>query len=294
MRNYPAKLLLFGEHILLQGAAALAVPAPKFVGHWSDVSAHSKQDDHPSLMPFAQSQQLKALDDLDLPLFLAELGNGLFFDSSIPIGYGLGSSGALCAAVYHRYCREKTSDASELKRLFAQMEGFFHGSSSGVDALTSYLNQPVLIKAIHEVSAPTCKNWGQEAPVVFLIDSGLPRQTAPMVRWFQEMCAVPDNLSRLQHAYLPAHESLVNAWIGADKQAFWESLRVVSNFQFQHFGPLIPGSLQQLWARELNNTDLLFKLCGAGGGGFLLGFSSNPEKLEAIKAAYSVVFPFEK
>ena len=33
--------------------------------------------------------------------------SGLYFESSIPIGYGIGSSGALVAALYEKYCSEK-------------------------------------------------------------------------------------------------------------------------------------------------------------------------------------------
>ena len=34
-RIFPAKLLLFGEHVLLLGATALAAPVTAFGGHWA-------------------------------------------------------------------------------------------------------------------------------------------------------------------------------------------------------------------------------------------------------------------
>ncbi|NJL74493.1 MAG: hypothetical protein HC892_05070 [Saprospiraceae bacterium] len=33
-KNYPAKLLLFGEHTLLKGSQGLAVPSAQFSGSW--------------------------------------------------------------------------------------------------------------------------------------------------------------------------------------------------------------------------------------------------------------------
>ena len=67
-----------------------------------------------------------------------EIGDGLYFESSIPEGYGLGSSGALVAALYHRYAkngqvssRSSTSktDIPQLKSDLAILESWFHGTS---------------------------------------------------------------------------------------------------------------------------------------------------------------------
>ena len=37
----------------------------------------------------------------------ADLEKGMYFDSSIPMGYGVGSSGAIVAAIYDRYADHK-------------------------------------------------------------------------------------------------------------------------------------------------------------------------------------------
>ena len=74
--------------------------------------------------------------------------DGLYFDSSIPQGYGVGSSGALVAAIYDKYASDKitvlenlTRDKLlKLKSIFSMMESFFHGKSSGLDPLNSYLS----------------------------------------------------------------------------------------------------------------------------------------------------------
>ena len=36
-----------------------------------------------------------------------DIDKGMYFDSSIPQGYGVGSSGALVAAVYDKYANDK-------------------------------------------------------------------------------------------------------------------------------------------------------------------------------------------
>lgn len=294
MRRYPAKLLLFGEHILLLGASALTVPVPAFGGHWEQASAKADiRGLQMRLSEFADSEMLRRLPGLDVAQLKKDLLFGLFFRSDIPVGYGLGSSGALCAAIYDRYCRVKTSDPTELKVLFARMESFFHGSSSGVDPLTSYLNKPLLIRNKSEVAVATMAGWKETHPVVFLLDTQLPRQTGSLVQWFLEKSGEAVFSEKLKTGLLPAHEAMVQAWLAADAGVFWPNLRQVSRFQFENFQPMIPLTLKDFWRQNLDNEDITIKICGAGGGGFMLGFSKKMETAERLSGNFRIVFPFE-
>lgn len=291
MRAYPSKLLLFGEHVLLIGSSALAVPMPAYSGKWLGNGGKEALVLERKLMQFAYSKQLQAVDGLQAAEFLHDLQNGLRFDSSIPIGYGLGSSGALCAAVYDRYCLQKTNDLSELKAIFAQMESFFHGSSSGIDPLTSYLAKPLLIRQKTSVQLVEMAPWEQQ-PIVFLIDSAMPRQTGPLVQWFLAQWETPLFANTLQTEYLPAHERMIQSWMEADAASFWPTLRQVSRFQFDYFVPMIPATLRSVWSESFDSQDITFKVCGAGGGGFMLGFSQSMEPVQALAQRYNIIFPF--
>ena len=90
---------------------------------------------------------------MDLSKLRQDTENGMYFDSSIPQGYGVGSSGALVAAIYDKYAIDKITVLEnltkekllKLKAIFGEMESFFHGKSSGLDPLNSYLSLPILI-----------------------------------------------------------------------------------------------------------------------------------------------------
>lgn len=290
MRRYPSKLLLFGEHVLLQGSTALAVPVRAFSGFW-DFNARSDSELHARMLQFAASRQLASVACIDRKAFLDDLLNGLVFTSNIPVGYGLGSSGALCAGVYDRYCREKTAEAGELKRLFSQMESFFHGSSSGIDPLTSYLESPLLIQNRMEVSLADAREWGNP-PLVFLLDSKLPRQTAPLVDWFLQKSEEPAFRKMLEAEYLPAHEAMIRAWLAADHENFWPALSQISSMQLQYFEPMVPEEMRKIWAKAMEHQSIRLKICGAGGGGFFLGFSRSLDALDDLKSQYELIFPF--
>ncbi len=294
MRNYPAKLLLFGEHVLLLGASALSVPVPAFNGQWEQASPKADiRGLQMRLSEFADNDLWKEVSGMDVAQLKKDLLYGLFFRSNIPVGYGLGSSGALCAAIYDRYCRTKTSDLVALKTVFAQMESFFHSASSGIDPLTSYLNKPLIIKNKTEVSVAEMAEWQDDRPVVFLLDTNLPRQTGSLVQWFLEQSGDAVFSEKINAELLPAHEATVQAWLNADGNNFWQNLRRVSRFQFEHFYPMIPTTVKNFWQNNLDNEDFIMKICGAGGGGFMLGFAKNGTSAARLENEFRIVFPFE-
>ncbi|MEQ1746914.1 MAG: hypothetical protein ABMA02_15885 [Saprospiraceae bacterium] len=292
--SFPSKLLLFGEYLLLLGARALAIPVAAFAGEWASGGTGLPGDRREQLLKFANSLALKSVPGLDYKAFRRDISEGLYFRSDIPVGYGLGSSGALCAAVYERYATEKTAALAELKALFAQMENHFHGQSSGIDPLTSYLNRPLLIANRDEVAFFEAAPWPSRPPTVFLLDSGQPRRTGPLVQWFLEKKTETTFSNGLHQTLLPASEALINAWQTADEAAFWPALRRVSAFQLENMPPMIPEHLRPVWEKNLRDGHIVFKICGAGGGGFVLGFA--PSRQIALDGLpdFTVVFPFEK
>ncbi len=290
---YPSKLLLFGEYILLLGARALAVPAPIFSGGWAQAGSAQTDTRREHLLQLADSTALAGIPDLDTGTFRHDIAGGLYFRSDIPVGYGLGSSGALCAGVYDRYARAKTEDLSELKALFARMESHFHGQSSGIDPLTSYLNKPLVIADRNDVHLFEARPWLATPPVVFLLDTGLPRQTGPLVQWFLEKSREANFARQLERELFPANMALLEAWQDAAEYPFWDALRRVSAFQLAFMPPMIPEYLRPIWEQLLSGDDILLKICGAGGGGFMLGFAKNQETALEKLSAFTLVFPFQ-
>jgi len=103
MKKYYSKLLLFGEHSIIKGSQALALPLFNFSGNWK-YATENIEEKQMNLPTFATHlEKLKNVNellcDLDVERFQGELNKGLFFQSNIPTGYGVGSSGALCAAI---------------------------------------------------------------------------------------------------------------------------------------------------------------------------------------------------
>ena len=197
-----SKILLFGEYGIIQDSKGLSIPYNFYKGalksdeNPTDEAKKSNQ----SLVKFvAYLKQLQSeqpdLVTFNIELLQNDVNHGMYFDSSIPQGYGVGSSGALVAAIYDKYAANKITVLEnltrekllQLKSIFSNMESFFHGKSSGLDPLNSYLSLPILINSKDNIEAagiPSQSATGKGA--VFLLDSGIVGETAPMVNIFME------------------------------------------------------------------------------------------------------------
>ena len=278
-RNYPSKVILLGEYTVIQGAAALAVPAQAFSGQWQQ----GKDDSQRYIRALAEylsdlqskGELLFELDDTKLKTALAA---DFFLQSNIPIGYGLGSSGALCAAIYDSFALQKSEDWTQLKAIFAQMENHFHGASSGTDPLISYLNRAVHLTST-TVSACEIPSW-QENTGFFLLNSRKARKSEAFIKWFVAQCQEETYLSRLENDFIPIVQSAIACTLNEDRGKLLDLVHQISHFQQQHFQAMLLTELGELWQKGLASDFFKLKICGAGGGGFFLGYTSDWARLE--------------
>ena len=292
-----SKILLFGEYGIIKDSKGLSIPYNFFKGAL-------KWDKNPSEMARRSNERLQAfavhLKDLerrevalsfDLEALDRDLEAGMYFDSSIPQGYGIGSSGALVAAIYDRYAKEKITVLENLtrekllrlKEIFGKMESFFHGKSSGLDPLNSYLSLPILINSqdnIESTSIPSQNSKGKGA--VFLLDSGTSGETAPMVQIFMEKMKQEGFRSMVKDQFIKHTDACVEDFLNGNVKSLFGNLKQLSNVVFDHFKPMIPAKFHQLWKQGIETNDYYLKLCGSGGGGYILGFT---EDLERAKRA---------
>ncbi|MFK7933341.1 MAG: mevalonate kinase [Saprospiraceae bacterium] len=288
---YSAKLLLLGEHIVLKGAQALAMPLPFYGGNWNYAKEDTKieyplTDFVTYLKELNRAKQLLA--SIDLTALEKQINAQIHFVSNIPIGYGLGSSGAFVAAVYDQFCIKKKTNLTLLKQELAQLESHFHGSSSGTDPLICYLNQAIVITpdvGIQTVQLPAMN--AKTGYTIFLLDTKIPRKTGPYVQTFLANCEQKDYLERCQVELIPTSNDAISAFLQAEWQVLFQLLHEISFFQFKYFSEMIPVSLRQIWLDGLSSNIFKLKLCGAGGGGFMLGMTKNFTALQQRYAGFS-------
>ena len=303
-----SKILLFGEYGIIKHSKGLSIPynfyngALKYSQTRNDISA----DSNSILQEYYQ--YLKTLDNdlvrFNLDQMALDISQGMYFDSSIPRGYGVGSSGALVAAVYDRYALDKITVLENLTRekllnlkaIFAAMESFFHGKSSGLDPLNSYLSLPILISSKNEIEAtgiPSQNTTAQKA-AVFLLDSGMVGETAPMVQLFMQKMKEEGFRNMLKNQFIKHTDDCVDAFLNGDVKSLFRNTKQLSKVVLNNFKPMIPKKFHQLWALGIESNAFYLKLCGSGGGGYILGFTENIDRAKiALKGhKIEVVYTF--
>lgn len=286
--KYYGKLILFGEYSMIFGSDALVMPYYSAFGEWSSVIHR------PSGNAFESNANIRKFYNylcdnegfriLDLRRFGMELDAGLFFDSNIPLGYGVGSSGALVAAIYDRYKLIEINDISKLKEFLAKMESFFHGSSSGIDPLQCYLGKPFILKQYSKDNGQQTSftilddDFMSDDIHIFLIDTEIKSPTAPLVEHFKDLRKDDTYLDKFDNEYVPLVGDCIKSLIDKNSNDFYNHLSRLSKLQIELLDHTIPEETKEYFLTDINKDSFQVKLCGAGGGGYLLGFSSDIDK----------------
>ena len=302
-----SKILLFGEYGIIKDSKGLSIP-------YNFYNGALKKDDKPSEEALKSNESLKRfvlylksvnseLVTFDIESLQTDVDAGMYFDSSIPQGYGVGSSGALVAAIYDKYALHKITVLEnltrekllKLKSIFSEMESFFHGKSSGLDPLNSYLSIPILINSKDNIEAtgiPSQITDGKNA--VFLLDSGIIGETAPMVSIFMENMKQEGFRKMIKDQFIKHTDACVDDFLKGDIKSLFKNTKRLSKVVLNHFKPMIPQEFHALWKKGIQTNEYYLKLCGSGGGGYILGFTEDIDKAKEALKGYKleVVYNF--
>lgn len=259
--SFVSKVLLFGEYTIINGGSALAIPFDKYSGSWEKSTSNSGLNDFFSF--------LSSLEGADKKMIEQAKRENWIFQSSIPLGYGLGSSGALTAASYASFFSQEDIGPKQLQEKLATIESYFHGKSSGLDPLASYLNKPIRIKknnvkVLEGLSLPT---------ELFLYDSQKARKSKPLIQHYKMMMDADPAFQDAMAAQSKFNDRIIEELI--DQKNISATFKELSLLQYDSFDKMIPSAVKKLWKKGLDEDSYYFKLSGAGGGGFFLVFSNN-------------------
>ena len=302
-----SKILLFGEYGIIKNSKGLSIPYNFFKGGFKlgDLNNQEVKKSNNNLRLFKNfiSKLDNTIVAFDLNKMDNDLNMGMYFDSTIPQGYGVGSSGALVAAIYDRYAQNKITVLENLtkekilvlKHVFSEMESYFHGKSSGLDPLNSYLSLPILMHSKNKVETtwiPSQFYNGKGA--VFLLDSGESSDTAPMVEIFFESMKNKEYSKIIKEDFINTTDNCVDDFLKADFKSLFLNIKKLSKVVLKNFKPMIPEDFHNIWAKGIESNDYFLKLCGSGGGGYILGFSQDFEKAKSALRDYKleVVYNF--
>ena len=283
-KSYSSKIILFGEYGVIHGGEILATPLSLFSSQWKLDTPNNYHKN--GLLSIVKYLIANKNEKIDLELFSNAIEDGIHLESNIPSGYGLGSSGAITAGIYDLFVpqEKKALKIPTLIKDLIAVESCFHGVSSGIDPLVIYLNQSIHIdqKGIHIIKDHIDLNH------YFLIDTGISRKTSPYVNQFLEKTKRDTYKEAIEH-YKKLCSIAIEAQLANDQEAIIASISAISHWQYKQLDFAILDDYRQLWKNSLESDEFSIKLCGAGGGGFLLGYAQDVQKVMADLGSYNLI-----
>jgi mevalonate kinase len=295
-----AKILLFGEYGIIKDSKGLAIPYNAYRGalKTSETLIGKSLASNENLERFYQYLSALKTDLVvfNLVAFKKDIKNGMYFDSSIPQGYGVGSSGALVASIYDEYAADKITVLENLTRdkllnlkaVFALMESFFHGKSSGLDPLNSYLSLPILINSKDHIEPAGIPSQKKGKGAVFLLDSEQVGETEPMVNIFMNKMKNEAFRKMISEEFSTTTDACIEDFLQGNVKSLFGNVKSLSKIVLANFKPMIPDAFHKVWEKGISTNDYYLKLCGSGGGGYILGFTEDFEKAQESLKEYKL------
>ena len=275
----PGKVILFGEHAVVYGEPAIAVPLTSLRATATITAAENFTEslilDAPGIAVHARLDQLAPghslaaaiLETMRVLNIYAAPGGTMCIQSTLPAAAGLGSSAAITIAIARALadCIGAELHANSAAQIASAVEHIHHGNSSGIDP-TVIAHNSALYFTKHKDPEPISPHSSLK---LVIADSGTTGSTRAAV-----------NAVRLLHDDNPAHYSHIFAEIGALTASARQPL---STGQHAQLGQMLNANHKLLQAIGVSNQllDILCaaalqagaygaKLTGAGTGGCMI------------------------
>lgn len=283
----PGKWILAGEHAVLRGVPALVFPLRSRVLDLSYVCTSQAE----SLNLYLQGDHGEELQRLVWGVIeracelkkinRTSLAGDLTIKSSIPVGAGMGASGALCVALTKWLNFLKVVPEGEMFEFARTLENLFHGESSGVDIAVSLSGQGLHYErqgVRHSLDPKWTPHW-------YISYSGQRGVTLDCVNKVKEFIAKNSELgmaldAQMRAAVLTCEKALTQTdeKIGMEllKQGIESAAEV-----FEKWG-LTDGAPQMHMELLKKSGAVAVKPTGSGGGGYVLSLWAQPPPEELL------------
>ncbi len=276
-----SKIILIGEHAVVYGKPAIALPFPSLevVSSVKEISGDlflscryfvGKLEEVPRDLKGIAVCITETLKNLKQP---AE-GLHIQIDSSVPIGRGLGSSASSAIAVVkslYQYFEQKLSK-TKLLELVHISETFAHGNPSGIDMVAASSDQPLWFEkdgAIHPVDI--------KLPLHLVVaDTGRIGGTLEAVESIRKNSLISPNKVKHSIDLLGDYTSRTKAALAEGNSLFVGKMMDAAHSELKKLG-VSDTELDHLVQVAKEWGALGAKLTGGGKGGCMIALASSPE-----------------
>ena len=295
------KTILLGEHAVVYGARAIALPIRNRrlqLNMEQSGKGYERANIQVTLADRSAPQKVydvvqQALDLLQIrPQQLIVSGA-----SDLPIGAGMGSSAGLCVALLKGLCQinQIPYETNQLAMWANELEKHFHGNPSGLDTAVMAFEETLLFRRgegatpIQVSPLADDQSWSMA-----LVDSGMRASTAKMIEvakpYFCHSEYGTNRVAEFDNVTEQGMKALNSANVTLLAACMNKAHDLLSD------AGVVPEQLALMIQDIRNNGVLAAKPTGAGGGGMilcLLDSASTPEQLSQLSDKFGSEHVFE-
>lgn len=274
------KWVLAGEHAVLRGATAVALPhrETSLILEFQPEAALGLRVQPADALGFMGELMTSVAESWEADGRSFPKPNGtLTITSTIPIGAGLGSSAALCVALTRWMSGPLGISENQQTEFATHLEHRFHGRSSGMDVAVIAAGEPISFAMGKKITAIGVR----KVPRFTFHDTGLRSRTSEAVvrvEKFREES--PEIAMKVDEAMATASRKAMEGLVIYDAGDVQKGLAVLQEAMQQarecfYSWQLVPGEVRRIEEALLKQGALAVKLTGAGGGGMVVALWSD-------------------
>ena len=290
----PGKVLLFGEHAVVYGAHAVAVPFP--LACTARVQRRRAGGVRLRIAAWGIDAQIGREPEVggvhhSLHVLLAKMGLlrqslSLTIEPNVPRGMGLGSSAALAVSVVRALAAAYSMPVmdEEVMSLAFEAEKVAHATPSGVDNALCALGRPIVFCREH---VPPVRPLTLNQPLYLAI--GLCASGGSTARMVRQVRAAKEAHPALYASIFARIDALATEGIDAIGAGAWKDLGKLMNLNhgLLHALDLSTPALEGLIFRARETGALGAKLTGAGGGGAVVALCRDAPSVQRVCDAWT-------
>ena len=98
----------------------------------------------------------------------------------------------------------------------------------------------------------------------------------------------------MKEEFIAISDRCIEHFLSGNISDLFSDVKKLSSVVLEHFSPMIPKRFQNVWEKGIETNAYYLKLCGSGGGGYILGFTQDMTKAKSLLADHQleVVYTF--
>ena len=92
----------------------------------------------------------------------------------------------------------------------------------------------------------------------------------------------------LNEEFVTYTDACIEDFLQGNVNSLFGNVKNLSKVVLKNFKPMIPHAFHKVWEKGIKTNDYYLKLCGSGGGGYILGFTEDYQKAQESLKEYKL------